>query len=270
MSYTIINGYAPRDYETILQECVNVVNAEFGTNYTSISFAGTNLWKYLYTTIQGIMEVENNISELGVKLQDYIRTQNESLIIPRSTPDGITQIIFEELGLIASVKPTESSDAGYISIAVDVDDAREDYSKIKQRILLLLHKNMGAGLFYEGSERGNITASNGQSFEYAFELPTTTALKVKINVKVSDNTTRMIETPTSIKEKFLENFKNIYRLGFDFEPSVYLCRDDLPFASEIKTTYSTDGGSTYKDVILEALFDEKITIDPDDVEVEVI
>ena len=104
MTYTVTNGYSPRSYETILAECVQVVNEQFGTSYTSQSFTGTNLWKYLYATIQGLMTVENNIAELGAKLQDYIRTQNEELIIPTSSENGFTALLQRELGLIASFK----------------------------------------------------------------------------------------------------------------------------------------------------------------------
>jgi hypothetical protein len=267
MSYTVTNGYAPRDYETILQECVSIVNQQFGESYTVDTFKGTNLWKYLYATMQGLMTVENNIAELGVKLQDYIRTQNEELVIPRSSPDGITQIISDELGLTASVKPTEESDAGHIYLAVDVDNTADNYEETKKKIFSLLHQNMGAGLFYEGTETGTVVATNGQSFDYAFELPTVTPLKVKIDVTVSDNTTRMVETTSAIKEKFLKNFAELYRLGFDFEPSIYLCRDDLPFASLIKISYATNG--SYSTDILKATFDEKITVDADDIEVNI-
>lgn len=130
---------------------------------------------------------------------------------------------------------------------------------------------MGAGLFYNGTETGQVTASNGQVFNYAFDLPTETALKVKIQVRVSENTTLFVETPNEVKNKFLANFAKFYRLGYDFEPQIFLCRDrDLPFASEINVTYSTDGGTTYSSDVLEAMYDEKFTISPDDVEVEVI
>lgn len=268
MSYTVTNGYAPRDYTTILQECVSVVNEQFGTNYTAQTFVGTNLWKFVYAIIQEIMTVENNIAELGAKLQDYIRTQNEALIIPRSTPDGITQILKDELGLDASVKPTESTDAGYIYMAVDVDNTAEDYATTKQSILNILARNMGAGLFYNGTESGTVTEINGQQFSYAYNLPTAVPLQVKIQVTVSENTTNLIETPTIIKEKFLANFNRLYRLGFDFEPSIYLCRDDLNFASEIKVTYST--GGAYTSNVYDAAYNEKITIDPSDVEVEIL
>lgn len=270
MSYNIVNGYSPRTYENILEECVNVVNEEFGTTYTSQSFVGTNLWKFLYATIQGLMTVENNIAELGVKLQDYIRTQNEKLILPTSSNDGIMQRIEQELNLISSVKPVELGEGGNVYIAVDIDDTAEGYAEQKQRILEILHKYLGAGLFYHGTESGYVTASNGQQFEYAYELPTTKPLKVKISVTISDNTTRFIETTNAIKDKFFKNFGEFYKLGYDFEPVKYLCRDDLPFASKIELTYSTDGGSTYSGEVLQNEYNEKITINPNDVEVEVL
>lgn len=268
MSYTITNGYIPRDYTTILQECVNIINEQFETNYTLQTFEGTNLWKFVYAIIQEIMTVENNIAELSAKLQDYIRTQNEALIIPRSSPDGITQTLKDELGLEASVKPTESNDAGRVFIAVDVDNTAEDYAATKQKICNIFARDMGAGLYYGGTETAAVTEINGQQFYYAYVLPTAVPLSVKIQVKVSDNTTNFVETPTQIKEKFLENFKKMYRLGYDFEPSIYLCRDDLNFASQIYTTYST--GGAYTSSIYNAAYNEKITIDPADIEVTVV
>lgn len=270
MSYNVTNGYAPRDYETILAECVEVVNQEFGTNYTIQSFVGTNLWKFLYTTIQGLMTVENNIAELGVKIQDYIRTQNEELIIPRSSPDGIMQIIQDELGLVSSIKPVDTAlNAGLIYLAVDIDNTSDDYADRKQQILNILHENMGAGLFYQGTETGTVTASNGQSFNYAYSLPTEVPLYIKIKVTVSENTTLFVETPTAIKAKFLNNFASKYRLGYDFEPQTYLCKEDLPFAGAIEIKYSTDN-EEFKTIILESAYNEKFTIDENNVEVEVI
>lgn len=271
MTYTVTNGYSPRSYETILSECVQVVNEQFGTNYTNQTFTGTNLWKYLYATIQGLMTVENNIAELGSKLQDYIRTQNEELIIPTSSEDGFTSLLQREMGLIASFKPIESSsEAGQIHVAIDIDNTAEDYAEKKQRIFDLMAEHLGAGLFYNGTEKGTVTELNGQSFNYAFDLPSKTNLLVKIQVRVSENTNLFIETTNKIKEKFIENFNKQYRLGFDFEPQVYLCKDDLPFASEIKVTYSTNSGSSYSSNILNAMYDEKIIITANNIEVEVI
>lgn len=272
MSYTVTNGYSPRDYETILAQCVQIVNEQFGTSYTNQSFTGTNLWKYLYATIQGLMTVENNIAELGVKLQDYIRTQNEELIIHRSSTDGIMQAIKDELNLVSSIKPVErAEDAGKIYLAVDVDNEGTDYAQQKQKILDTLHKYMTAGLHYNGTESGTVTATNGQVFNYAYELPTEKALKIKIQVKVSENTNLFVETTNSIKEKFLENFAELYRLGYDLEPQQFLnISRDLPFASEITIQYSTNDGSSWETEILESDYKTKFTIAYADVEVEVV
>lgn len=272
MSFSVVNGYSPRSYEAILADCVQVVNQEFGTSYTSQSFVGTNLWKYLYATIQGMMTIENNISELGVKLQDYIRTQNEELIIHRSSVDGFMQAMEDELGLISSLKPCESdADAGEIYLAVDIDSAGSDYADKKQQIFNVMHKYLTAGLHYNGTETGTVTATNGQVFNYAYELPTKKALKIKIQVRVSENNNLFIETTNNIKEKFLENFSNLYRLGFDFEPQQYLnISRDLPFASEITTQYSTNSGSSWATGVLESDYKTKYTIDNASVEVEVV
>lgn len=272
MSFSVTNGYSPRSYETILADCVSVVNQEFGTSYTSQTFVGTNLWKYLYATIQGMMTIENNISELGVKLQDYIRTQNEELIIHRSSVDGIMQAIKDELNLVSSIKPVESSaDAGEIYLAVDIDNEGADYADKKQKILNVMHKYLTAGLHYNGTETGTVTATNGQVFNYAYGLPTKKALKVKIQVRVSENNNLFVETTNEIKEKFLNNFAEIYRLGFDFEPQQYLnISRDLPFASEITTQYSTNSGSSWATEVLESDYKTKFTIDDADVEVEVV
>lgn len=272
MSFSVVNGYSPRSYETILADCVAVVNQEFGTSYTSQTFVGTNLWKYLYATIQGMMTIENNISELGVKLQDYIRTQNEELIIHRSSVDGFMQAMEDELGLISSLKPCESdADAGEIYLAVDIDSAGSDYAEKKQQIFNTMHKYLTAGLHYNGTETGTVTATNGQVFNYAYELPTKKDLKIKIQVRVSENNNLFVETTNKIKEKFLENFSNLYRLGFDFEPQQYLnISRDLPFASEITTQYSTNSGSSWATGVLESDYKTKYIIDNASVEVEVV
>ena len=272
MTYTVVNGYSPRTYETILTECVSAVNEQFGTAYTNEEFEGTNLWKFLYATIQGMMTIENGIAELGAKMQDYIRTQNEELIIHRSSVDGFIQAMADELKLIASIKPIETGEeAGNISIAVDIDENGSDYAEKKQLIFNTMHKYLTAGLFYNGTEQGTVTATNGQQFNYAYDLPTKTPLKVRIKVRVSENKNIFVETPNEIKEKFLNNFEKLYRMGFDFEPQAFLCIDrDLPFASEITITYSTDGGTEYTEEILQGMYDEKITINPDEIEVEVL
>ena len=271
MSYSVLNGYAPRDYNTILRECVDIVNQQFNTSYTPQSFTGTNMWKFLYTFIQEVMQAENKAAEIEEKLEDYIRTQNEKLLIHRSSVSGFMQATEQELGLISSIKPIESAaEAGKPEICVDVDETAENYAETKQKIFDLMHECLTAGLFYQGDQTGTVTAENGQQFNYAFSLPTKTPLKIKIEIKVSDNNNYYIDTALEVKEKFLKNFNAMYRLGYDFEPQQYLTIErDLNFAGEIKTTWSTNNGTSWSGEILQGVFDEKLTISADNVEVDI-
>lgn len=270
MSFSVINGYAPRDFDTLLAECVVAVNNEFGTSYTAQTFVGTKFWKFYYTQIQLAMSVENATAQLGVKLQDYIRTQNEALNEVKSSVDGFMLALERENGYISSQKPTEEADAGHIYLAIDIDPLRSDYDDVKKEIFNVMHRYHTAGLFYEGTEQGQVVAVNGQSFNYAFELPMETLLKVKVTVTVSDNTTLFVESTNKIKERWLNNFKKLYRLGYDFEPDKYLTTDELKFASEIKTEYSTNGGTDWKSDVLDCLYNEKIVITEENLEIEVI
>lgn len=269
MSYSVTNGYSPQSYTALLEKVVEGINEQFGTDFTTDSIVGTNWWKYFYTAIQLVMEAENNTAQLSAKMQDYIRTQNEELIEPRGTPNGLMKAFENELNIIASVKPTEQADAGHLYLAVDVDEFAEDYSIVKQKIFDLLSRTVDAGVYFEGAEQGTVTALNGQQFDYAFDLPSPVALKIKIDVYVTENKDLFIETTNSIKDKFLSNFNKLYRLGYDFEPQQFLnIERDLPFASEINIQYSTDGVE-WKTDVLSSIYDEKFTIAENEVIVEV-
>lgn len=269
MSYSVLNGYAPRSYDDIMLTAVQAVNDEFGTNYTPQSFAGTNLWKVLYAAIQEIMTTENNIASLSEKMKQFISVQNEELYAPTSTIDGFTDLLKRELNLVGSIKPNEAADAGNLYLCVDVDNTLDDYATIKQEILELMHRHLVGGLVYHGTEAGTVTGTNGQSYSYAYSLPTTVPLMVKVTIEVSDNTLLKIPTTNEVKALFLKNFAERYRLGFDFEPQNYLCRDDVPFAGSILIEYSQDGGIAWATAVLDLDFDEKVTLAEEDVEVEI-
>ena len=270
MSYSVTNGYAPRDYETILNETVGRYNEVFGTSYTIGNFKGTNSWRFLYPIIQELMTLENNIALLSAKMQDYIRTQNEDLEQPHSTIDGFLELLERETGLKGSIKPNEEADAGHLFLCVDVDSTRADYATIKQKILQLEADNLAAGLVFEGNQTGTITAINGQQFNYGYSLPSTTALKVKVKITVSENTSLFVPTTQKEKEHFQANFAERYRLGYDFEPQLYLSVCDCPYASEVEVSYSTDGGVKYETAVLNGTYDEKFTIANNDLEVEIV
>ena len=135
MSFNLINGYNPRDFDSIVSEFRQSINREYGQNLTAEQFEGSNWYKLIYSASQLIETVEGNISELSNKMIDYIRKVNEDIQLPKSSIDGIQEHLFNDLGLISSVKPSTASDAGKLYIAVDVDNTASDYADKKQQIL---------------------------------------------------------------------------------------------------------------------------------------
>lgn len=261
MSFNLINGYNPRDFDSIVSEFREAINSEYGLKMTAEQFKGSNWYKLIYSASQLIETVEGNISELSNKMIDYIRKTNEDIQLPKSTIDGLQEHLLSDLGLISSVKPSTASDAGKLYIAVDVDNTASDYTEKKQNILKSLKKYCTAGLYFTGSERGDLVASNGQSFTFGYDLPEIVNMQVRITVTISDSTTSVILNSAQIKSIFEENFKKMYRLGFDFEGDRYLdIRNDLPFASKILIEWSTNGTS-WSSGIWQSAYNQKVILE---------
>mgnify|MGYP004548056939 CR=1 FL=1 len=260
MSYSIENGYEPRSFDDILSDYVGGVNTQFGTSYTTASIVGTDWYKYGYAGIQLAMGVEQRLSEVAAKISDYITYINDSIKLPKSTPDGLMAALQDELGVISSIKPVESEDdAGHLDIACIVDIEAENYAEIKQSIIDKLGKYATTGLVYSGTETGQYTALNGQKFNISYGLPNIKNMWVKITATVSRNTLDFVPIENVVSLKFTENFNKAYRFGNDFEPDAYLCKDDLPWASDISIQYSEDG-TTYKSGVYKSPYNDLITL----------
>ena len=86
-------------------------------------------------------------------------------------------------------------------------------------------------------------------------------MQVRITVTISDSTTAVILNSAQIKAIFEENFKNMYRLGFDFEGDRYLdIRNDLPFASKILIEWSTNG-TNWSSGIWQSAYNQKVILE---------
>lgn len=260
MSFDLQNGYSPRDFDTLLEDFREAINSVYDQKITAEQFKGSGWYKLIYAAAQLVEGAEGRTAELSNKIIDYIRKTNEEIELVKSTADGIMAHLLKDLGLVSSVKPTEKTDAGYLYIAVDVDNTAENYQETKQKILEKLKEYCTAGLFFEGTESGEVVASNGQPFHFGYDLPELVDMDVKINVKISDNTNAYIMNAQAIKEKFLENFGKMYKLGLDFEGDKYLCiREDLPFASMIVIKWRIDEGA-YSSIVWESAYNQKINL----------
>lgn len=262
MAFDLLNGYQPRTFEEILQAFTDAVNEQFETDYDTTTIVGTNYYKFFYAGAQLVMQAEAQTAEISAKMTDYIRTANENINLPKSTIDGFTQGILRELSLNSTIKNlTDSAEAGFLFLVVDVDDEAEDYETIKAEIIDRMAAWLTLGLYYPGSEADTRIAINGQSFDYAFDLPIPVDILVRITVTISANARTPILNENQIRTIFNANFANLYRIGLDFEPEKYLeIARDLPFASEILLEYSENDGGSWDDEPRSMDYNEKIIL----------
>ncbi len=121
MPFAQESGYTPSSIETLMDAVMLGINSQFGTTYTTETFAGTNFYKYFYAIVQELQENDVKTSEIFAKLQEYIVVTNQRISRPVVTNPGLIEKLETE-GFISSIKPMIDADAGKISICVDVDD----------------------------------------------------------------------------------------------------------------------------------------------------
>lgn len=268
MSFSVINGYTKQTFNELLDALTANVNAQFNTNYTRDTIVGSNHFKSFYAGIQIIMSAENKINELGNKIIDYIRTVNESIAAPSSSPDGTVAYFKRELGFDVSLRAiTDVSLAGKPAIAVDIDPSRDDFDSVKQQIFDALRLTQTEGLYWynpdttpaENEHRGESSALNGQAFPYCFFTPRETKLDVRIIVTRSRDNLSYQQNASDIENLFRANFANKYTIGRDFEGERYLSVCNVASAANIVVQWSKNGDN-WSDTVLESAFDEKFIL----------
>lgn len=267
MAFDLENGYQPRTFEQISQSMLDELNIQFSTSYDSTTIIGTEFYRFYYAGIQEVMKSEAFTAQITAKMTDYIRNANQNINLPKSAIDGfVGGLLAPEneggLGLVSTIKNiTNSAEAGFMFLVVDVDSGASNYATTKQEIIDRMHNWLTAALFYNGTQTGSKTALNGQVFNYKFELPTDVDVLVRATVTASANSSSPVLNENQIREILDDNLLALYRLGLDFEPEKYLeISRDLPFASNILLEYSENSGGTWLSVPRSMAYDEKINI----------
>lgn len=264
MSFSQENGYLPITIETIMLQLMAGINDQFGTSYTAENFVGTNHYKYFYALAQKLQANEIKTSEIFSKLQQYIVVTNQRISRPVNTNNGVVEKMATE-GYVASVKPMIDADAGKIHICVDVDDSDPDYSDEKLAICTLISQITVGGIVSQGTEVEAIVLSNGQSFDFKFNLPNRIDIKLKLTLTLSENNQFTIENPDDVKVKLLQNIFAKYKLGKNFEPQRYFTTADAPWTSQVLLQWSDDAGATWHSTVYDSDYDDLFTFGLDDV-----
>lgn len=268
MSFAQDNGYTPMTFDQIMSQIREGINAEFGTSYTPETFVGTNWYKYMYPLVQKVQEGEIKTSEIFQKLQQYIALTNQRIQRPSVSAPGIVDS-FQSRGWVASVKPPDVEDAGLIYICVDVDDQAPDYSEKKLEICNLIKDFIAAGIVSQGTEVESLVLSNGQSFDFAFNLPNRIPVLLKLTCTVSQNNLLAIPNDEVIRQTVFDQIKARYRLGWDFEPQRYFTLNDAPWASTVLLEWSDDNGGNWYSTVYSAEYTDLFEFGINDIQVVV-
>lgn len=267
MPFNDESGFTPDSFNDIMTRLREGINSKFSVNFTEEDFVGTNFYKFSYTLAQEVLAREIEFSEAYAKLQDYIRAQNINLAAPKTPVEGLIAA-FKDEGYIISVRPMTLATAGKIGVCVDVDSEAEDYAEKKQSILSLLNTYTVGGIYFDGTESGNVVLSNGQSFPFAFYTPIKYEAYLKLTISLSTNSNILKDDDDAIKQILLKNLAELYALGRNFEPDRYFnIYRDAQYASSVKLEWKTTAEGTYSDAVFAADFRDLFTFSSDRIEV---
>ncbi len=134
--------------------------------------------------------------------------------------------------------------------------ASATYEDTRLAICEIISESTVAGAVTVGTEEETIVLSNGQSFDFSFNLPARIPVVLKLTIALSENNQVVVGDPDDTKLLLLENIQAQYRLGRNFEPQRYFSVVDAPWAASVLLEWSDDAGSTYYDDVFEAEYDE--------------
>lgn len=146
------------------------------------------------------------------------------------------------------------------------EETEWDYADTKLDICTVIKDSTVAGVVTQGTESESIVLSNGQSFDFKYNLPNKIPVMLRLTITVSENNQSVILGPEETKELLLANIAARYKLGKNFQPQTYFSVVDAPWASAVLLEWSYDGGDTYYSTIYDAEYDDLFDIDLEDVE----
>lgn len=265
MGFSLENGYTPLTIETIMDSIMENVNTQFGTSYTTDTFVGTNFYKYFYAQAQRMQENEIKMSEIFLRMQEYFDVTNEEIQRPNTTNPGVVDY-FSDRGYFVSAKPPADADAGKAFICIEVDDSDPTYDTVLKPLLCqYISECVPLGIISQGTESEAINLSNGQSFDFKYNLPAEIPVVLKLTTTLSDNNQFSVLSATEQKELLIANIAARYKLGQDFEPQRYFSVVDAPWAATVLLEWSSNGGGLWQSTVYDADYDDIFTFDIGDI-----
>lgn len=266
MSFSKENGYIPLSFDEIMDLIRLGINEQFETSYTEETFVGTGWYKFSYPLVQMVQKGEVKTSEIFLKLQEYITFTNKAIQRPSVSINGIIDS-FADLDYNVSVKRPSLADVGKIYICADLVSPT---SAQKIDIATRIKDFVAGGILTVGTESQSITLSNGQSFDFKFNLPNRKQVLLKATFKKSKNYSAFIPTDITLRELIFDNINAKYKLGWDFEPERYISVTDAVWASDVTLEWTDNSGEDWYSTVYSAEYDDLFEFGLDDIQVVIV
>lgn len=148
--------------------------------------------------------------------------------------------------------------------------ANDDYADLKTEIATLLSSSVVGGVISQGTESETIVLSNGQSFDWKYNLPERIPIQLRLTITLSENNQVVVGDPDETKELLLENIQARYKLGKNFEPQRYFGIVDAPWAESVLLEWAEKDPvattPTYSSAVFETNYDQLFDISLEDIE----
>lgn len=155
-----------------------------------------------------------------------------------------------------------------LSGGAELEGDQIEYDSLKPILCEMIKNCIVAGVVSQGSEVGTITLTNGQSFDFKYNLPDRIPVFFRLTTVLSENNEFTVASPDDQKQKLFDNITAKYKLGKNFEPQRYYSVVDAPWAAEVLLEWTddvTDGeldmSPTWHDEVFEAEYDEVFTFE---------
>lgn len=265
--YSTSQGYLPRTFEEITESVRNRTNSSLGTSYTPSEFTGTNIYKVSYPQMQEAMSIENDLSQIFAKLNDFIDETNESINAPAIVRDSLIRKV-QNLGVECSTKSLESNEAGNIFLCCNISTDDDNYQYLANEIGIILRDFTAAGTVTNGTQEVNLQLANTQVETFRFSLATKISIQLRLTLNISRNNQNYIPTDDEAKDILINNLQELYHLGQDFEPEKYAeINRDFPCCSEVILEYSLDNGTTWISSVAQLQYNQKYVVARGDISV---
>jgi hypothetical protein len=151
------------------------------------------------------------------------------------------------------------------------DDENPNYDEIRLALCTLISQITVAGAVTIGTEVESIVLSNGQSFDFKFNLPNRIQTTLRLTLTLSENNQLLVGSPDVVKEDLLSKVLARYRLGRNFEPQRYFAQSDAPWTSQVLLEWSHNydpddaGSATWSNEIYDANYDDLFELSLDNI-----